>query len=390
MTTDSPRPMRAPAATLLLTLFLLLALIGVPSAAANAAGAATPVGVRPAPIIYRPSWEPASKPIPLVVAFYGSQGSPQAMENLTGFQKLASRSGFEVVYPGSVGGVQTPWLPHFNDISYVSALISQLEAPGNGYGAVDPNRVYMAGFSLGGDITWQGACQLSNKVAGVAIVSMMMAPSFAHSCHPKRPVSELLIIGTADSRYRGIPGRVGSATQTTALWRSIDGCPSSVQLTPSLAPSVSQEQYSRCVDGTSVGLITIAGGGHTWPGPGHTGALAVDNNISASPVIWSFFSQHPGAPLRLTGTDLKLGSVAVKQTGHKRQIVLRLHALEPGVTLKLTFSHHVHQVHLGQGSDRIVLSVRASVKAGRYQLKLVFTDTYKRGQTDYRFVRLPA
>jgi polyhydroxybutyrate depolymerase len=48
-------------------------------------------------------------------------------------------------------------------------------------------------------------------------------------------------------------------------------------------------------DGAEVGLITIEGGGHTWPGQkspvGFIGKSTSD--ISANELIWEFFTRHP-------------------------------------------------------------------------------------------------
>ncbi|WP_033352519.1 hypothetical protein [Kitasatospora aureofaciens] len=49
-----------------------------------------------------------------------------------------------------------------------------------------------------------------------------------------------------------------------------------------------------CVRGTEVTHYQVIGGGHTWPGavapsgPGHT-----TQTISATAVMWEFFTRHP-------------------------------------------------------------------------------------------------
>ena len=73
-------------------------------------------------------------------------------------------------------------------------MIDQITASQN----IDPNRVYVVGFSAGGFITYFVACELSTKVAAVAVISNQMTVENRMPCEPRRPVSELAFVGTAD------------------------------------------------------------------------------------------------------------------------------------------------------------------------------------------------
>ena len=58
-----------------------------------------------------------------------------------------------------------------------------------------------------------------------------------------------------------------------------------------------KETYYKCADGTKVILVTIKGGGHTWPGASQylpkiiVGTVCKD--FSATEMIWEFFKSLP-------------------------------------------------------------------------------------------------
>lgn len=54
------------------------------------------------------------------------------------------------------------------------------------------------------------------------------------------------------------------------------------------------ERWSGCTDDVAVELCALEGGGHTWPGgPDLPGFGATTRTISASELMWAFFSAHP-------------------------------------------------------------------------------------------------
>ena len=58
-----------------------------------------------------------------------------------------------------------------------------------------------------------------------------------------------------------------------------------------------KETYYKCADGTKVILVTVKGGGHTWPGASQylpkiiVGTVCKD--FSATEMIWEFFKSLP-------------------------------------------------------------------------------------------------
>lgn len=155
---------------------------------------------------------------------------------------------------------------------------------------VDPERVFAVGFSAGAMMAHKLGCDLAGRIAGVGSVAGAMV---LEECRPSRPVSVIEIHGTADGLVPYEGGRTaGGATQPSPptrevvkRWAELDGC----QPTPATTTEgvLSTSMWTGCREGTSVQLITIDGGGHTWFAPllgPASGAL------DATRVVWEFLS----------------------------------------------------------------------------------------------------
>jgi polyhydroxybutyrate depolymerase len=337
------------------------------------------------PIIYRGSGlaPPASSPkVPLVIALHGSFGNPLDMQGLTKFEHVADEHGFVVAYLAS-SDLNHPWRPP-SDLNYVSSMIDQITASQN----IDPSRVYVTGFSAGGYETWRAGCELSSKVAAIAIVSGAMNGPLYNSCAPSRPVSQMLMVGSSDStRYTGVPGRLPSPFQTTAKWRALDGCSSQVTQSGQVS-TVSQQTWGACTDGSAVALYIVHGAGHVWPPIG----AGAPQDYSASEAVWAFFAAHRAAP-RTVGA--KLTSVRVMRKGKSRAVVSSFRLGEPVTVVETIARGHrtllrkVFQLQRGANNVAANLAVPHSVGAGRYTIGVAIGDQYGRKLIVLRSVRLP-
>ena len=187
--------------------------------------------------------------------------------------------------------------------------------------------------SAGGYETWLTACELSAKVAAVAIVSGAMNGALYHACTPARPIPQLLMVGDSDGiLWTGIETCTSrpqtpclpSAAETTARWRQIDHCPATQPSMIQRVSAVEQETWSACTDGSVVAEYIVHGAGHVWP-PIGTGA---PSDYSASEAVWAFFSNLHAAPLTI-GKDATAGPIVVKRSGKKRTITATISLKEP-------------------------------------------------------------
>jgi polyhydroxybutyrate depolymerase len=129
-----------------------------------------------------------------------------------------------------------------------------------------------------------------------------MAAGAPERCRPARPVSVLMVHGTDDryvpwsgGRTRG-GGAVASVGTTLDTWLARDDCPAAEALV--LAHGDARcVTHGPCAAATTVGLCTVSGGGHTWPGGSRQlpGVLVgpTSRDFDASTFIWQFFARHP-------------------------------------------------------------------------------------------------
>ena len=191
-----------------------------------------------------------------------------------------------------------------DDVRFVRVLLDTL---GNEL-SIDPRRIYATGISNGAMFSYRLACDLSGVFAAVAPVAGGMPAELADTCGHTEPVSVLALQGTADPLmpYGGggvarRHGRVLSAERSIGFWSAVSACTGTptTTLDPDRAPDdgtrVRRTVYGGCREGRSVELYTIEGGGHTWPGGPAAARIVgrVSREVDATPLIWTFFAQHP-------------------------------------------------------------------------------------------------
>jgi polyhydroxybutyrate depolymerase len=238
-------------------------------------------------------------PSPLVVVLAGGGGSGL---RAPGFDALAGRLGFLVVYPDGVGpndGLRSwndgrpgtyAYEHKIDDVGFIAYLVDDLcrSFP------IDRKRVYITGVSDGGMMAYRMACEAADIVAAFAPVAATLT---APRIEPSRPVPLLHIHGTADQvvpfdvspeivRMRGY--RNTSVRDVVERWAAICGCTSREQA--EIVRGVTRTTW-RGPKHAEVALVTIAGGGHSWPG-GVLGAAQPVAGFAATPTIWSFFQRH--------------------------------------------------------------------------------------------------
>jgi polyhydroxybutyrate depolymerase len=217
---------------------------------------------------------------PLVLVLHGGTGNAGRVERRYHWDSLSDRDGFFVAYPQ---GVRDQWNAALDpggvdDVAFLRALIDHLLRAF----PIDANRVYVAGMSNGGAMTYRIGCVLSSRIAAIAPVE-----AWNPGCRPTQPVSMVAVHGLADHQVS-----FASAEQAVSAWRASDGCPVEprIQRTGPITHSV----WAPCAVGTAVELNAVAGSGHEWPGssPPLAGHDPPSPDLDATQVIWQFFQQH--------------------------------------------------------------------------------------------------
>ena len=248
---------------------------------------------------------------PLVIGLHGRLGDGASQEKLTGFSQLAAREGLALVFPD---GVQRSWADArgttpasrdgVNDVAFISELIDLFVAQHR----ADPSRVYLMGMSNGGFMTLTAACVLSDKVAAAVSVTGLMSTALAGSCRPARPIPVALVLGDADplvpyggGELGGDRGTVLSGRESADFWVVANGCSRGPTAEP--IPDVDLKdgtqslrlRWTSCRGGAEVDLVTVTGGGHTWPGGyqylGERLIGRTSRDFSASDLAWEFLRQ---------------------------------------------------------------------------------------------------
>ena len=246
--------------------------------------------------LHVPSSYKSNQPVPLLIALHGTGGNGNVIKQQTGFNQLAEQKGFIVVYPD---GVKQHWDARrgnqpetTNDVGFISALIDDL---GNRY-SIDRRRIYATGFSNGGTFTHRLACELSNTITAIAVVSATMPENLTSRCQAAKPIPVLLIHGTKDEAipYATAGRGLLSVPDTFKYWSTHNRCSPLPKELPLTIPGIQTKTYGQCASQTSVVLHSIEGGGHEWAGSAAKATDAIANQFSASAVIWDFFNQYAG------------------------------------------------------------------------------------------------
>jgi len=240
-----------------------------------------------------------------------------------GFNKLADKDGFIVIYPDGIGqnwndgrmdeeAEDRAHKENIDDVGFISGLIDYMIRNYNS----DPKRVFVTGISNGAIMAYRLACELSHKITAIAPVDGNIPSMLFPDCRPTDPVSVLAINNVNDPLvpfeggeiyghfHRTKLGRVISANESVKFWVKVNKCSETPVIIeepdkdPGDGTRVAKEQYINGIDGTEVVLYSVEGGGHTWPGGfqylpvwliGRT-----SRDIEACDVIWSFFKKHSG------------------------------------------------------------------------------------------------
>ncbi|UDY34830.1 alpha/beta hydrolase family esterase [Dermatobacter hominis] len=224
-------------------------------------------------LVLRPADAPADEPLPAVLVVHGLGVDRFAMASVAPWAEAVARDGFVAVFPQ---GVLDSWnlgpccppasLAGVDDVGFLGRVIDQVVARPD----VDPDRLYLTGFSNGGMMVYELACARTEDFAAVA----PMAATNITGCTPSRPISLLHMHGDPDPTvpYDGSPSLSQALSakpfpavpSTVAAWARADGCDAEPDRTDE-GDGVTVDEWPGCPEGIQVELITYPGNGHNWP-----------------------------------------------------------------------------------------------------------------------------
>lgn len=254
--------------------------------------------------LVRPSVLPVTGRVPLIVLLHGGYGTGANVLRQGNWTQTVATGGFIVVAPDGLfrawnagGCCGYPMTHDVDDVAFIRQLVRTLESEL----PIDTGRVFATGISNGGMMTYRLGCEASDIFAAIAPVSATLFTTTP--CRPSQRLSVLHIHGLADQNVPFAGGVGPAAVQRNPpdyppvldgvqRWAAIDGC--RVRLPAAVDGGLTTTRWAGCRNRTTVELITIAGGGHSWPG-GQRMAAILDppsTTLDATATIVSFFAAH--------------------------------------------------------------------------------------------------
>ena len=253
-------------------------------------------------LVYLPASFDGTVSLPVMISYHGGSGSAQQWINYVDFRPLAEANNFIAVYPNGLpdpgfpqgGRIWNSVGPYDNgndDIGFTSAMIDKLY---NDY-AIDQSRVYACGYSNGGNICWELAAFLSDKVAAIGPVAGSMWTWTETLATPTRSVPIISIHGTLDfyNPWDGGPPYSLGLVGANEYWAGNNNANLSPTITPipntnaNDGSTVEKYVWGGGNDCVALEHYKVIGGGHDWPGkPG------ANRDINATELIWEFCSQY--------------------------------------------------------------------------------------------------
>jgi len=252
--------------------------------------------------------------LPLVVVLHGAFSNAKEISRDTGLNRLADRERFFVLYPEGIGLLG--FLQHWNaehccgkaqrdgidDAAFINSAMDDVCARIN----IDPDRIYIIGYSNGGMMAYSFAAKYGDKLAAAAVVAGTIgsrpndrAPMKTIAA-PKTAVPIMIIHGVNDA-YIPYEGGAATGRKRPESFLSVEDCAqfwSSKYLGVRQAESVDYQgtvhrhvwidQKQRPV----VEVWTLSGWGHDWPGPAKYTEKRRLPNFDSAEVIWEFFKKH--------------------------------------------------------------------------------------------------
>jgi polyhydroxybutyrate depolymerase len=159
-------------------------------------------------------------------------------------------------------------------------------------------------------MTQRLACELSDQIAAAASIAATIGETTAAGCHPTKPISIAVFMGTKDPLVpiqggpmgrNGSHGTILSLQATAEKWIALNGCTAKPAVTEipdqaSDGTSIRVATVSNCKSSSEVITYKVKEGGHTWPGgKQYLPAMVIGKttrNLDASEELWRFFSRH--------------------------------------------------------------------------------------------------
>ena len=223
-----------------------------------------------------PAQYSAATSVPLLLALHSRTMSAKTI--LTDSQILSSAESLNFIVAGLNGAVHesaSSWNAgkcctnattyEENDLLFASTVIDFVTSKYS----IDKSRVWVMGHSNGGMMAYRLACDLSEKVTAIAVVTGALVDD---SCTPTKPVSTLHLHGNLDPT---VPFHGGGKFETPSIFHSVQEMANKNSCTgsPKESSDAIEERYIwTCASGVETQLVNYQENSHGWE-DGYTGEI---------------------------------------------------------------------------------------------------------------------
>jgi polyhydroxybutyrate depolymerase len=255
---------------------------------------------REALLVSRDGFDPetAAEPLPAVIVLHGLGGNAEEMARMAEWPAAARDRGFLAVFPD---GVETSWNAGgccgvasedgVDDVALLDSLVDQLVAEEG----VDPDRIFLTGYSNGGMMTYSYSCRRADRLAGAASVA---GTDFDEECEPSGAIPFLQVSGEedpvvpvlgGDSSFPDLPDTPSVEQSVLAVARGAECQPP----TATESDGLTRFESTGCRQGAQVRYDVIGGLDHSYPTSAITPHyVAVDQILD----FWGFGPPSPAEP----------------------------------------------------------------------------------------------
>ncbi|MDX2064195.1 MAG: PHB depolymerase family esterase [Fimbriimonadaceae bacterium] len=245
---------------------------------------------------------PAGTPRPLVIVLHGWTASGALCEANTRMAARATERGYVVAFPDGTGA-RRGWNAGFIDLSGTKAddpafVMAVVDAIGRKT-SIDPRRVFVCGHSNGAFLSHAVAARYGDRVAAIGAVAgttgvgerRLAKPTGRPSVMLIHAVDDSVVAYAADSKalLRGV-----AMPESAQWWATSLGLAKVATDERSAFPGAQRvDRWREAADGVEVLAVTLAEGGHQWPGGRTVGGVETRSGADATKMLLDFFDTRP-------------------------------------------------------------------------------------------------
>ena len=204
---------------------------------------------------------------PLLLSLHGANQDPDYQQSNTHWETVADTAGFVVAYPKGGEGYSAWDISGDQDTKWISAVIDQLVKDYK----LNPKRVYLSGFSMGGMFSYHAISKIADKIAAIAPCS---GTNVYGASKAQRPMPIFHPHGTKDDvlNYSQVDGFLKN-------YRDQFNCPSQAEVKenyPNSENSATLYSWGPCDNGVYIKHLKLEGRMHS---PSHADVSDIWNFV---------------------------------------------------------------------------------------------------------------